>query len=178
MVNPVSDTDAVIAIVVFAAASIWAWWPKGPRFIVDERGERQRVDHWNRGEPVYNPKTWQQRVFEEATFKKQRRRKLLEAVITVAIILGIAVWAGPLLGGMIVLAAMFVVPIPLAFFVIPPLWTEIRYQLGDQGIEGAKVLDKKPGPQPGREVVETQKAHGDAQLASEAEALTLLNSKN
>jgi hypothetical protein len=32
-------------------------------------------------------------------------------------------------------------------------------------------------PQPGREVVEAQKAHGDARLAGEAEAVALLNSK-
>ena len=32
-------------------------------------------------------------------------------------------------------------------------------------------------PQPGPEIVEAQKAHGDAQLAGEAEALSLLNSK-
>jgi hypothetical protein len=33
-------------------------------------------------------------------------------------------------------------------------------------------------PQPGREVVEQQKAHGAAALANEAEALSLLNPKN
>jgi len=42
-------------------------------------------------------------------------------------------------------------------------------------MDGAKVLDKKPGPLPGREIVENQKAHGDARLASESEAHAFLN---
>lgn len=58
---------------------------------------------------------------------------------------------------------------------VPPLFLELLYQAGYQGMQGAKVLDPQPTAQPGREIVAAQKAHGDAQVASEAEALSLLN---
>ncbi len=46
-----------------------------------------------------------------------------------------------------------------------------------QAIIGSLKIAAISRPVPGREVVEAQKAHGDARLAGEAEALSLLNSK-
>jgi hypothetical protein len=46
-----------------------------------------------------------------------------------------------------------------------------------QTLTGTLKLIALSRPQPGREVVEAQKAHGDARVAGEAEALSLLNSK-
>jgi len=151
-----------------------------PRTIVDERGERQYVKTWNRGQPVYDPKTWQQRIFEEAALRTERRKAMLMsgpfvfgplygiyyAYVSQNIFWEMATYPlGALAVGMAVM------------FFLPAFFRELLYQTGYQGMQGAKVLDRQPTAQPGREVVETQKAHGDARLAGEAEALSLLNSK-
>jgi hypothetical protein len=147
-----------------------------PRYITDERGERQRVITWHRGQPVYDPKTWQQRIYEEAILSRKRRLKIIGSFGILVPWVGVAIWLaryGALFpyimiwGGIVGIAQLLVIG-------LPALFQEILYQMGHQGIQGAKVLDKQPAAPPGREQVETQKAHGDAQLASEAEALALL----
>jgi len=150
------------------------------RYVIDEHGERQRVIAWNRGQPVYDPKTWQQRIHEEAILRRQRRMRLI----------GLGPFClGPAYAGYWLfensVAGTFLFGAPMLFmafaigvrYFIPDLFAEIAYQLGYQGMQGAKVLDRQPRVQPGREVVETQKAHGDARLASESEALSALNSR-
>jgi hypothetical protein len=179
MVSPDSDTGSYVVGGFMVACVLWELLrKKKPRFIVDERGERQRVDHWNRGQPVYNPKTWQQRIFEEATLRHARRKILFGAAVGIGIIAALAYGAGqisPMLS-IIVIWGAFAGSAPLLFFGVPALVKEILYQFEYQGMDGAKVLDEQPKPPPGREVVETQMAHGDARLAGEAEALALLNS--
>ncbi len=167
----------------FALLGYGAWWRQKyrPRYITDENGERQRVIKWSRGIPVYSPKTWRQRVHEEAILRSKRRWAILasapfvigpiwvayEAYIQKSFWLGAAVYPVLLYGAM-----------PFAiFYFVPNFLKEVLYQLGYQGMDGAKVMDKQPQAQPGRELVEAQKAHGDAQLASEAEALALLTTR-
>jgi hypothetical protein len=157
------------------------WW-RNRRYVTDERGERQRVIAWNRGQPVYDPKTWQQRVFEEVLVRRERRKWLFGTAPFFLGPLALAYWtftteAGVLWGGLSGLLLMSSA-LPSMFFFIPALFKELLYQSGYQGMQGAKVRDKQPTAQPGREVVETQKAHGDARLAGEDEAVALLNSKN
>ncbi len=158
-----------------------AWWRAKyrPRYIVDEQGERQRVIKWSHGIPVYNPKTWRQRVHEEVLLRTERRKMLLAFGLVVGPLVGFGLWLRPQdeFWGNMVLGFAAVGSLYSIMQWLPALANELRYQFGDQGMEGAKVTDKAPKPQPGREVVETQKAHGDAQLASEAEAVALLNSK-
>jgi hypothetical protein len=160
-----------------------AWWRAKyrPPYITDERGERQRVISWNRGQPVYNPKTWQQRVHEEAILRSKRRWAILGSAPFVLGPIWLAYdaytggnpWLGVAAAPLLLYGAL---PFGLLFF-IPNVLKELLYQSGYQGMEGAQVLDGAPKAQPGRELVETQKAHGDAQLASEAEAVALLNSR-
>jgi hypothetical protein len=174
----------LIALLVICAAMlgsiIYAKYRKQPRYIRDERGERQRVISWSRGQPVYTPKTWQQRVQEEVLLRRERRKAILAFLIAAGICGGLAAAVqdtSPPLSAAII-AVFAVGSLPTIGTWLPALWQEALYQLGYQGIEGAKVLDKAPKPPPGREAVEAQKAHGDARLASEAEALSLLNPRN
>jgi hypothetical protein len=176
------DVTVEVLFMIGVAALGFRTWRRGkrPRFITDERGERQRVDQWNRGQPVYDPKTWQQRIQEEAILRRKRRRALLASVPMAVLFIVPGLWVlatfgifgayvglGLLLGGAVVLLK----------FVLPPLFMELLYLSGYQGMDGAKVLDRPPVTQPGREIVETQKAHGDARFAGEAEALDLLKAK-
>lgn len=181
--DPAGAVFGVLFMVgVFALLVYGAWWRNKyrPPYIIDENGERQRVIKWSHGIPVYNPKTWKQRVHEEVLLRTERRKALL----------GVALVLGPLVGfglylqqngndfwgtALLVLAGATLIPTLPQW--LPPLIEELRYQFGDESMDGAPVTDKAPKPPPGREVVETQKAHGDAQLASEAEAVALLTNK-
>jgi hypothetical protein len=168
-----------LAVMVVVAGLIrWRYKPR-PRYIIDERGERQRVIRWHRGQPVYDPKTWQQRIYEEAMVSRKRRLRILGSFGILIPWIGVAIWLGQygslftyvmIWGGIIGIVQLLAIG-------VPALFQEILYQFGHQGIQGAKVLDRQPTAQPGRELVETQKAHGDARLAGEAEALSLLRSK-
>jgi hypothetical protein len=180
--TPENIRDGLIGGAMFAAFIGWDIWKRRkPRYIIDEHGERQRVIAWNRGQPVYDPKTWQQRIHEEAILRRQRRFYL---VISAPFVIGpiwLCVWAYDntiaLVWSATFWLALFVAgPFAVRYF-LPALFGEIGYQLGYQGMQGAKVLDRQPKVRPGREVVEEQKAHGDARVASEAEALKLLNSR-
>lgn len=171
-------TIGCFALLVYAA-----YWRRKyrPRYVTDERGERQRVIKWSHGIPVYNPKTWQQRVHEETILGSKRRWAILGSAPFVLGPIWLAYeaytqsnfWLGAAAGPLLLYGAL---PFALIFF-LPNVLKELLYQSGYQGMEGAKVLDRAPKAQPGRELVETQKAHGDAQLASEAEAVALLNSR-
>ncbi|MDE2133322.1 MAG: hypothetical protein KGJ49_01845 [Alphaproteobacteria bacterium] len=175
---------AIFMIAVIGLLWYAAWWRAKyrPPYVTDERGERQRVIKWSHGIPVYNPKTWQQRVHEETILASKRRWAILGSAPFVlgpiwlayeAYTTGGNPWLGVAAAPLLLYGAL---PFGLLFF-LPNVLKELLYQSGYQGMEGAKVLDRAPKAQPGRELVETQKAHGDAQLASEAEAVALLNSR-
>lgn len=178
--TPQNIQDGLIGGAITVAFLLFEFWrSRRRRYVIDERGERQRVIAWNRGQPVYDPKTWQQRIFEEVTARKERRKWILGGLFTVGVIWGATVWAdqlGSIFGTIVFWSAVLSSGAMIGKFV-PAVVKELAYQFGYQGMEGAKVLDKQPRAQPGREVVEEQKAHGDARLAGEAEALSLLNSK-
>ena len=145
-------------------------------WFTDANGERQKVMHWNRGFPIYRATTRSQRLVEEAEMKQDRRTRLLWSTVTgwpllyCARLLGqhghhtLSVVAN-VVGGFIVLVVW-----------LPFLFTELLYQLGYQDMQGAKVLDPAPY-RPGPEAVAQQKAHGDADIASEAEARDLLRGR-
>ena len=180
--DPGGGIAAIFTIAVFGGliALVIRWVRKRPRYIVDERGERQRVVSWNRGQPVYTPKTWQQRIFEEATLRRQRRWEIVGSapfVFGPAYLYYYAYTQQSMLlggiGGILILSAT----LPGLFYFLPALIKELLYQSDYQGMDGAKVLDAQPGPPPGKDVVESQMAHGSARVASEDEALALLKSK-
>ncbi|MEI9990192.1 MAG: twin-arginine translocation signal domain-containing protein [Rhizomicrobium sp.] len=148
-------------------------------WIIDERGERQKVEHVNRGQPIYSPTTHKQRVEQEAVVKADRRRDLLQMSAATAIAAGIAVgifatkpfgvwW---LAGGLAALAAISPLISALRLAAV-----EVVYQSGFQDIPGAKVLDPSP-LRAGLGQVAEQKAHGSGRVASEEEALAALKSK-
>lgn len=142
-------------------------------WVIDARGERQKVQYWNRGNAIYMPTTRSQRIVEEGTMNHERRRALLWSTV----IAGSGYWGFYYLyhhhhvqwASVSALAAIFttvVVWLPMAIY-------ELLYQIGFQDMQGAKVLDPEPY-RPGPEDVARQKAHGDADVASEAEARTAL----
>src|SRR5579862_8843420 len=162
-----SDPGAIFGVLfVLGLLGYAAWWRAKyrPRYIVDEQGERQRVIKWSHGIPVYNPKTWRQRVHEEVLLRSERRKVLLVFAVVIGPLVGLAAYLGQesdgLRNAVLVLTGALLVPTLGQW--LPPLIEELRYQFGDASMDGAKVTDKAPKLQPGREVVETQKAHGDA----------------
>lgn len=180
-----SDPGGAIFGVLFmggllALLGYGAWWRNKyrPPYITDENGERQRVIKWSHGIPVYNPKTWKQRVHEEVLLRTERRKALLGVALVLGPLIGFGVWLRDQneFWSNMVFALAAAALIPTLGQWLPPLIEELRYQFGDESMDGAPVTDKAPKSQPGREVVEAQKAHGDAQLASEAEAVALLSS--
>lgn len=142
-------------------------------WIIDSTGERQKVDHLNRGQAIFTPTTRNQRLVEEATVKSQRRKDLAWA-LAFGGGLGYLAYSlyKPDQWGLAALAGSFG-GLFLLFGVLPRLIGELFYQLGYQDMKGAKVLDPEP-KRPGVEDVARQKAHGDASIAGEAEALNLL----
>jgi hypothetical protein len=178
--TPQNIRDGLIGGAIVVAFLLFDFWrSRRPRYITDERGERQRVIAWNRGQPVFDPKTWQQRIHEEVVIRRDRRKWIFGGFLWVGIMVAVTDWAyqfGDVIGMALFWFCLISSGAIIAKFV-PAFLKEIAYQFGYQGMEGAKVLDRQPTVQPGREVVEEQKAHGDARLAGEAEALSLLNSK-
>ena len=75
---------------------------------------------------------------------------------------------------LVVGCAGFVDALVLLFGVLPNLLQELLYQVGYQDMAGAKVLDPEVQRRGIQEIAE-QKAHGDASLADEQEAMGLLN---
>ena len=145
-------------------------------WVIDVNGERQKVLHWNRGYPVFVPTSRGQRIVEEAEMNHQRRRALLwSTLIAGSGYFGFyylydhhhVQWAG-----VSALVAMFVTVVawlPMAVY-------ELLYQIGFQDMKGAKVLDPEPY-RPGPDEVARQKVHGDADVATQAEARDLLGGR-
>ncbi len=143
-------------------------------WFTDERGERQRVLGRDRFGAIISPTTHTLRR-NEAFLSRRKRLAIMALCGAPSLVLGMAAYsaygADPgvayLLGGLAALPA-------LAFACL--LGIEAVYQFGFQHMPGAKVRDPQPLP-PGLDAVRTQKAHGDARLATPDEALALLNRK-
>ena len=145
-------------------------------WIVDSSGERQKVDHVNRGVPIYNPTTRAERLRVEAEKKSERRMVMLVwgALGGASAALYYNTLHLPING--IVELAAGISGLVCAGFFLPPFAIELLYQTGYQDMEGHKVLDAEV-ERPGLRDVASQKAHGDAAMASEAEAIAFLNPK-
>ncbi len=76
----------------------------------------------------------------------------------------------------VIACAIIIYPLMGLSNIASGLWLEFPYQLGFQWIKGAKVLDPEPD-RPGIKEVEEQKAHGDARVATEAEAIDMLTTR-
>jgi len=149
-------------------------------WIIDDNGERQKVESWSRGHAIFTPTTRTQRIVEEARFRDERRKELLWQGAGVLGLGVIALYAWPrihssdLLFMTLVLSCLFGGVLLLIW--ITTIWSELLYLGGWQDMRGAKVLDNAR-PQPGLEDVARQKVHGEGRVASQAEALALLNLK-
>jgi hypothetical protein len=147
-------------------------------WIIDDNGERQKVTSWSRGHAIFTPTTRSHRIVQEAQLRDERRKSLLWSGVLGWGLAGFAWYAWPqirssdLMAMLFGLACLFGGTALLGWFM--HLLTELLYQSGWQDMAGAKVLDHPPS-RPGLEEVEQQKTHGDARVASEAEALALLN---
>ena len=145
-------------------------------WVIDDNGERQKVTHWIRGQPVYFPTTRSQRTIEEAEMNHDRRRALFWS----------AVIGWPLLyaGGFLYrhhhptlsIAAYVVGWFTVLLVFAPQLFGEVLYQFGYQDMQGAKVLDPEPY-RAGPADVARQRVHGDADVATAAEARDLLRGR-
>jgi hypothetical protein len=191
---------ATLIVVGIAAIGFWklakAEWfalrwlrleARGVLWHITDSGEPYRVMWLRRnGEYLYDSTaTRDKRANEELTTLRERRIRLgkVSAIAAIAIIvwLGghafIATFYSLLSAGNaaflykwgVVLVFLFVV-IPMMVAVIAALLDELVYRSGAQYIAGAKVLE--PGAwRLGRHNVEEQKAHGDADFATAAEAV-------
>jgi hypothetical protein len=142
-------------------------------WIIDDRGERQKVEHLNRGTAVYESTTRSQRLVREALAKASRRKTLLWTTpATIALVLVTWHFRDPRVLGEEITAGVLTLIVGSVW-----LWStgkEILYLLGYQDMDGAKVLDAAP-QRAGVDQVVRQKAHGDASVASEDEARNFLN---
>jgi hypothetical protein len=163
---------------------------RGVLWIITDSGEPYRVVWLRRnGENFYDPAaTRDKRAMEELTTLRARRIRLgkLSAIAAIAII----VWLRgqsfietiyPVLSAgfvsflqsvlpISVLLVFFFVVIPMTVGVIAALLDELIYRSGAQFVAGAKLLE--PGAsRVSRQNVEEQKAHGDADFATAAEAV-------
>jgi hypothetical protein len=145
-------------------------------WIVDHRGERQKVVGLNRSQAIYTDKTWNQRVVEEETERSKRRISLLWStpvgwgLMALAFHISSGTWGMKIGVGIVSL-------IVLGGAWVGPFFREVLYLSGYQDMAGAKVLDRPP-VRPGIGDVARQKVHGDASVANEDEALGLLNSRH
>ncbi|HEY0466578.1 MAG TPA: hypothetical protein VGC79_20360 [Polyangiaceae bacterium] len=162
---------AVLAVTQYAARLQARGW------VIDERGERQKVNYWLGDTAIYTPTTRSQRVVDEGVTRQERRRNLFVGAAAFAASAAATWWIWiyhqhdmlvllfiPAIGGLVYGAGMLVGQSTL----------ELLYLTGFQHMKGAKVRDPEP-PKPGLDEVRQQKAHGDAHLASEDEALALLD---
>jgi hypothetical protein len=139
-------------------------------WLIDEHGERQKVDYWSRGEPVVlHPTTRSQRIADEAHQKTGRWLVIVGCTLTGYPMLAAAIYGygHPGDGWWVLPAFACIIPVLAS---IGMTFEEIKYQLGFQDMRGAKVLDG-PGRHPGADRARDQKAHGDARPATEAEVL-------
>jgi hypothetical protein len=167
-----------VAVILFGAQ--WVARRQALGWIVDSNGERQKVESWNRGSAVFRPTTRGQRIVEEAAERDTGRRQLFwygapgwaMAAFTYYLYPG-AANSDPASGG-------YLLPGLIAFGFLVPwfcfLFLELLYLSGWQDMKGAQVLDSEP-PRPGLDDVYQQKAHGRGRVATEEEAVALLNPK-
>jgi hypothetical protein len=175
--NDLKDWHFIVGLALWFATQFLVHWIAQRNvlgWIIDERGERQRVEFWNRGVAVYSPTTRDERLVNEAVAKTERRRTLALSLLFAAPLgcwayLNLhskdAVWA---IGAGLLAGAVFLVQ------GAPALVREALYQLEFQDMAGAKVLDAKPERTSLRDVA-AQKAHGDAKVATEDEAVSILS---
>ena len=159
---------------------------RGMRWYIADSGEPYRI-MWVRrnGEYFYDATIRDDRLNEELTTLRARRIRLgkAAAIAAVAIIVWLRgqsfiatfssllpVWAVIFLLNWAVLLVFLFVVIPMTVGVIAALLDELAYRSGAQYITGAKVLDPSAS-RLGREHVEKQKAHGDADFVTSAEAV-------
>jgi hypothetical protein len=141
-------------------------------WIVDAQGERQKVEHFNRGNAVYKPTTHAERIALEATLTAKRRRTMVLA----ALLGGIPAFCAWYMLGTSYSTLALVAGLIGAPFLLVAAWellVEAAYLWGNQDMRGAKVLDAAP-VKPGLIDIEGEKVHGDAPFASEDEALHFL----
>jgi hypothetical protein len=142
-------------------------------WVIDDRGERQKVNYWLGDTAIYAPTTRQQRIVEEGVRRQQRRRNL---AIGAAILAGCSLTTWWIIEyhqhDFRVMLLLFSIPYGVfgAGHVVYQSILEMLYLTGFQHMKGAKVLDPEPY-KPGSEVAANQKAHGDARPATENEAL-------
>jgi len=191
---------ATLIVVGLVAVGTWklvkaAWFAlrwlrleaRGVLWHITDSGEPYRAVWLRRnGESYYDLEgTRDKRANEELTTLRARRIRLgkTAAIAAVAIIVWLRgqafiatfssllpVWAVTFLLNWAVLLVYFFVVIPMTVGVIAALLDELVYRSGAQYITGAKVLE--PGASRlGREHVENQKAHGDADFATAEEAV-------
>lgn len=175
-----------IAFGAFLVGAILAWlallrYRSRFGWFYDERGERQLINAVERGQLFFYPTTWTQRVLEEAATRKARRQGLcvLGAYLGIEALSIASLWGHTRDPSALAVMAL-VLGLVMAPVLLPTLFVlvvqEIAYSLNYQFMKGAKVLDAEPRP-PGLEEVMRQKAHGDARLATQDEALALLSRK-
>ena len=141
-------------------------------WIVDSHGERQKVTHWVRGEPIYTPTSRKQRLKEEAEERNIRRWKILGSGV---VGLPLAWWALHLHppSSWLLAVALGAISGPFLVLLLIELGGELLYLAGYQEMKGHKVLDGDSS-KPGLANVTTQMAHGAATVASPEDALNLL----
>lgn len=150
-------------------------------WIVDERGERQKVIGEADGAVIHSQTTRDRRIIEAAQSALARRKGMAITAGGLAFICAVLIYltyhysandpGQPIIGILLLLigAAFAIVFLGLVAF-------EVLYHLGYQDMGGARVLDA-PVKHPGLDTVAAQRAHGDARVATEQEALAMLNSK-
>jgi hypothetical protein len=147
-------------------------------WITDDNGERQKVERWNRGHAIFTPTTRGQRIIEEAQLRDERRKKLLWMGAIGGGLGALAWYAWPHIRSSDLLAMLFGLACLFGSFAVigwfANLLNELLYLSGWQDMRGAKVLDRAPS-RPGLDEVAQQKTHGDGRIASEEEALAILN---
>lgn len=160
---------------------------RGVMWHITDSGEPYRIMWLRRnGEYLYDSNTPRDvRAYEELTKLRERRIRLgtAAAIAVVAIIVWLRgqafigtfysllpAWAVIFLVKWAVPLVFFFVVIPMTVAVIAALVDELVYRSGAQYISGAKVLE--PGAwRLSRQNVEEQKAHGDADFVTAAEAV-------
>ena len=150
-------------------------------WITDDNGERQKVTSWSRGHAIFTPTTRSRRIVEEAQLRDERRRKLLWMGVLGGGLAAFAWYAWPHIRSSDILAMLFALACLFGSFAVigwlANFLNELLYLTGWQDMAGAQVLDL-PASRPGLDDVMQQKVHGEGRVATEEEALALLNPAN
>jgi hypothetical protein len=164
---------------------------RGMRWHISDSGEAYRILWLKKdGEFLYDTTIRDHRLQQELTAMRERRGRIASAAIATVISFAAWLWGpglvgtaypllpdnvvGPLtdwdaLGILAWLLFLFAV-IPNTVKLLAALADELAYRSGAQFITGAKVTGTRAVPL-GRQHVETQNAHGDADFVSAAEAI-------